>query len=595
MIHVATQSSRKTFIPINLLEPGDVILTGERGIRSRMVSLASGGRYSHVALYLGFALLFESQGDGVGTTPIEVQIGKIQGRETQLWDVSHYRIIDIFRTPDSIRGAGLDFDELSRMVMDAVAHHWGKEYPHLTRLADASVYPSGLKKLLRSGLGIIDRLGLAGARKFAIGPFCSELVAECFERMGWPVFKVERQVHQIAPNTFADPNVSLLKKLEVKVHSIDALPARSPESRSQTETTMFNELNRSLYGRSPNIEAQRRLRVLGEFFKRVNALEVAAGRDVAEAVLQAAFADLDSGPLAEVWATPRTPFEGSVLLKRADGSAILHVDGRGTWSIGPEPETTTAPDPKPDSVLRDQVALAINKVTDELVDRRSIAHWLDKPADTWPSSAQDALDQAEQAFNVGNFARARDCFAAAAKLFEALNDSDRSSTAWLNLAQSVYASADTERAYLHARDLAKALAQRGYLAGSSYTDLTANASLLAAEAGFYASEFLTKGEPWVNPITEALRALTVASVHLPSTPEPQVLERFVNICVVLAIRAHVGSPIPEKLLREPLTTLTRHIKRCIPDDFQLSGDALRAQQARQAIDLLYQRYGPIDG
>jgi hypothetical protein len=591
MTRIANPSPHKTFIQLGLLEPGDVILTGEPGIRSRMVSLASGGQYSHVSLYLGLALLFESQGDGVGTTPIQVHVGIIEGREAELWDVSHYRIIDVFRTPDTVRDAALNFDELSRILMDAVAGHWGKEYPHLTRLADASVYPSGLKKLLRSGLGVIDRLGLAGSRKFAVGPFCSELVADCFETIGWSVFNGERQPHQVAPNTFADPHVSLLKKLDVKAYSVQALPAGRPTSRSETAATMFNELNQSLYGRAPNIEAQRRLRVLGEFFKRVNALEVAAGRDAAAAVLRAAFADLDSGPLAAVMAPPRTPSEGSVFLQRPDGSAILHVDGRGTWSIGPEPETISASDAKSDSTLRDQVSSTLNKITDELVDRRSIAHWLDRPVETWPSSAQDAMDQAEQAFNAGNFSDARGLFAAAAKLFGALKDSDRSSTAWLNLAQSVYANADTERAYLHARDLAKALAQRGYLAGSSQANLIANASLLAAEAGFYASEFLVKGEAWVNLIREALRALTVASLHLPSTPEPQVLERFVSISVVLAIRAHVGSPISEAVLRKPFTVLTRHLKRCVPGDFGLSGDALRTQQARQAIEMLSRRYG----
>ena len=49
MTRIASPSADKTFIPIGLLEAGDVVLTGEPGIRSRMVSLASGGQYSHVA------------------------------------------------------------------------------------------------------------------------------------------------------------------------------------------------------------------------------------------------------------------------------------------------------------------------------------------------------------------------------------------------------------------------------------------------------------------------------------------------------------------------------------------------------------------
>ena len=318
---------------------------------------------------------------------------------------------------------------------------------------------------------------------------------------------------------------------------------------------------------------------------------------MAAAVLQAAVADLDSGPLAAVRAPPRTPFQETMFLQRKDGSATLHVPGRGTWSIDPEPDTGTTSVPKSDSAVREKVSSTIDKIADEVVERQSVAQWLARPADTWRSSAEDAADQAERAFNARDFAAARNLFAAAAKLFDALDDGDKSSAAWLNLAQSVYASADTEQAYLHARDLAKAVGQRGYLAGPSQACLTANACLLAAEAGFYASEFLVKGEAWENLVTEALRVLTVASLHFPAHLEPQVLERFVSICVVLVARAHGASPqkgatpIPEATLREPLTTLTRHIKRCVPDDFEFSGDARRTQQARRAIENLSRRYG----
>lgn len=597
MTNKASPSAKRTFIPIDLLQPGDVVLTGEPGIRSRLVSLASGGQYSHVALYVGPALLFESQGDGIGTTPIEIEVGTVQGRELRLWDVSGYRLIDVFRIPDRIRGVQPDADKLSVTLMSVVTCHWGKEYPHLARLADASVYPSSLKILLRFGLAIVERLGLAGPRKFAVGPFCSELVADCFERMGWAVFRDGRPIRQVAPNTFADPNLSLLKKLDVKIHSVEALPSGRTMSRAETSATMFNELNLSLYGRAPSIESERRLRVLEEFFRRLRTLEDAAGPDVAAAALHAAVADLDSGPLAAVWAPSGTTHLESMLLIKKDGSTTLHVPGRGTWSTGPEPETGTTSVLKSDAALREKTSSALDKIADEVTDRQSVAQWLARPPDTWRSSAEDVADQADQAFNAGNFVAACSLFAAAAKLFDALHDGDNSSAAWLNLAQCVFAGADTERAYLHARDLAKAVGQRGYLAGPSHASLTANACLLAAEAGFYASEFVVKGEAWENLVTEALRVLTVASLHFPATPEPQLLTRFVSICVVLAARAHGTSPrkgatpIPEAALREPLTTLARQIKRFVPADFEFSGDVRRTQQARQGMENLCRRYG----
>ena len=70
----------ETVLRSDILEPGDVLLTQGSGLESKGIAILSGGIFSHAALVVNQAMLFESDGGVIGHKAIRwLGWGEIDG------------------------------------------------------------------------------------------------------------------------------------------------------------------------------------------------------------------------------------------------------------------------------------------------------------------------------------------------------------------------------------------------------------------------------------------------------------------------------------------------------------------------------------
>ena len=198
-----------TYLDVNYLRPGDVVLSRGSDITSRALARFSGGQYSHAALVLDSHSLFEADDCGVGFTHVPTVLVKVAGGHRKWWEFSDGRRVQVLRHPDlagryqdTIGPPGL---RLLDAVSKAVAPYHGQPYSHLERLAGASQMPAGLQPALRAVLRLWQYADWARGQdrnlaSCVVGLFCSEVIVEAYQQLGVALFDDKRPAGVVSPN-----------------------------------------------------------------------------------------------------------------------------------------------------------------------------------------------------------------------------------------------------------------------------------------------------------------------------------------------------------------------------------------------------------
>jgi len=163
------------------LKPGDVLLTRGPGKKpSKVIATATGGPYSHAALIVNFASMFESEDMGVGYTLLRIhRVEETKNGPRFLSCLEGIEEAEIRRHPHFQNDKEHDAF-LEETLHRALLPFYGKQYPEWANLADA--LGGGPKTAIaRLVLAIKDRI--ENEKLINQGPFCSQLVAAAFSKM----------------------------------------------------------------------------------------------------------------------------------------------------------------------------------------------------------------------------------------------------------------------------------------------------------------------------------------------------------------------------------------------------------------------------
>ncbi len=184
------------YIDCERLQPGDVLLTAQRSPVSWVVRLATRGLFSHAALVIDRALLFEVTRDGAGYTPLSC------ARLEYSTDVHTVR--QLHQLPSSVTRARVLRRDSFRAVTPErlkalVAPFLWTQYPDLpetTAVFDTPAARQAAAALLR----LREHLGTAPPTN--PGVFCSQLVAAVYEALESPLISGMR-AERFSPNRIA--------------------------------------------------------------------------------------------------------------------------------------------------------------------------------------------------------------------------------------------------------------------------------------------------------------------------------------------------------------------------------------------------------
>jgi hypothetical protein len=185
------------------LQRGDVLLTADDEIKSRLTRTFSGGKFSHAAMCVDQTTTFESDTGIIGFRFIELLADTtIDGRTTRLGRAPGggttckvYRHPEMRNVPDS---------QFTDVLAAEMRESYGKEYSQLYRLIQIARAPWMIKPLewvLKPPVVWIFRY--LERKKRISGPFCSELVGRFFSRLGLSLFHEQRDPQRTAPNDLA--------------------------------------------------------------------------------------------------------------------------------------------------------------------------------------------------------------------------------------------------------------------------------------------------------------------------------------------------------------------------------------------------------
>lgn len=199
----------RKFLRIDLLRPGDVILTHGGAKSSKVIATGTRGRFSHASMFINGQVKLESTSDGVGYTIIK--FSKIEYHPNYedirkcywlLEDISSLKQIKILRHDDL---KNENNEALSAKLFKLLQKDFGKEYS-LKELAYASSKNVFIRYIVKTILSVVDRF-----RKVSPinpGPFCSMLIAQMYSELGIELFKRSRLPNETNPNDFVDSNLN---------------------------------------------------------------------------------------------------------------------------------------------------------------------------------------------------------------------------------------------------------------------------------------------------------------------------------------------------------------------------------------------------
>ena len=165
------------------LQPGDVILETGTGLFSKLIRLFDRGPYSHVILYLGANFIVEAVGSGVRI---------LQASRIITYDPRRYLVL---RHP-GLAQKELKSEEMKELVADRL---FGTLISDLNR-------PYSLWGAFRTKLPFLRR----AKNEF----FCSQLVAQTFEKIGVPAFDATKSSDIVTPNLFLTEACNLKERVD---------------------------------------------------------------------------------------------------------------------------------------------------------------------------------------------------------------------------------------------------------------------------------------------------------------------------------------------------------------------------------------------
>src|SRR3990170_6407162 len=190
----------KRFLVLSRLEPADVILMREPGMKSRKIKVSSGGPYSHAAIVLNqFQYLestIEDDYSGVQISFFQPSIFMRLGKEySQLKDICRYGRYEIYRySPDA--ESRVQFERFKQNLYSYMIAYFAKPYASgdlllQTRAASLSRYNPLRLILSRARVAKVLAWCLSWyiSKSRRPGIFCSMLVAKLFEDGGLRIFK----------------------------------------------------------------------------------------------------------------------------------------------------------------------------------------------------------------------------------------------------------------------------------------------------------------------------------------------------------------------------------------------------------------------
>jgi hypothetical protein len=211
---------------------GDVLLIKSRGKPGAVVSLASGGQYSHAAIYAGFTRIFEALTTGVGYSSFPVSKIEIHNDGWHTFcDVSSFERIDVFRLPEIARPEDHKSEAFRDRFTTLLWEYNGLEYSLLERLAHASSLGRAIPTFAGLVMRVFGTVALGDAKKRLPGPFCSELVVEALSQAGFKLLSEARKSSTVSPNDLSNPAVTYLEPVNDCFDCVDdAIPAAIVEA-----------------------------------------------------------------------------------------------------------------------------------------------------------------------------------------------------------------------------------------------------------------------------------------------------------------------------------------------------------------------------
>jgi hypothetical protein len=218
----------------DMVQPGDVVLMLGSEKKSGAIASFSGGRYSHAALCITSDMIFESDGGiidrkllqivGWATMGgLQVRLGAVPGRPNQFALYRHPRMSEISEA------------RFRQVLLEEMSDSYGKDYSEMFRLAPLAQTAPAIKAALDFYYRMEHKLRYA---ENVPGPFCSELVARFYDRLGLPLFSQPTRPELVSPNHLAASNLERIEDAVAASAGLSIQPAsatpfdgwlRSPE------------------------------------------------------------------------------------------------------------------------------------------------------------------------------------------------------------------------------------------------------------------------------------------------------------------------------------------------------------------------------
>lgn len=200
------------YLRVDKLHAGDVLLVKSPGKGSDLIVKATGGPYSHAALYAGCFRLFEALPTGVAYARLPLVKVEVHddGIYRQFCDITRYERMDVLRVPAIARPSDYGTYAFQRRFSDLLWEYNGLDYSKLTRLAKVTAIGRALPRFSALTMQVLGTVALGDSRKALPGPFCSELVVEALIQAGFGLLSKHRDASSISPSDLLDPSITTL-------------------------------------------------------------------------------------------------------------------------------------------------------------------------------------------------------------------------------------------------------------------------------------------------------------------------------------------------------------------------------------------------
>ena len=174
----ATKKTR--WIALDVLQPGDIVLTGSRESASTLIQIATGSRYSHAALIVDPLLWFESVQQGVRFTVPQAFLAETRGMLRCLTEVPAATWIRVQR-PNNLHGCSQDrLYSVQNALISSTAKQFLLDYPGYENFLDIVRFGLGKTKF---AMEVARRLSRRKTIQYP-GLFCSAVAIQSLRDAG---------------------------------------------------------------------------------------------------------------------------------------------------------------------------------------------------------------------------------------------------------------------------------------------------------------------------------------------------------------------------------------------------------------------------